>query len=67
MEFHPDQNQENKGVVLLVVIKLMNFSASDFENVFIFFPWIVAEAAEAKFKEVMGSYEAIKKERKDMN
>ena len=27
----------------------------------------VAEAAEAKFKEVMVSYEAIKQERKDMN
>lgn len=35
MEFHPDQNQDNK------------------------------EVAEAKFKEVMSSYEAIKKERKD--
>lgn len=36
MQFHPDQNQNNK------------------------------EAAEAKFKEVMTSYEAIKQERKDM-
>lgn len=36
LEFHPDQNQENK------------------------------EAAEAKFKEVMVSYEAIKSERKNM-
>ncbi|GAB2293737.1 hypothetical protein Dimus_027950 [Dionaea muscipula] len=36
MEFHPDQNQNNK------------------------------EAAEAKFKEVLTSYEAIKSERKDM-
>ncbi|GMH03209.1 hypothetical protein Nepgr_005048 [Nepenthes gracilis] len=37
MEFHPDQNQDNK------------------------------EAAEAKFKEVLTSYEAIKSERKHMN
>lgn len=29
--------------------------------------FIVAEAAEAKFKEVMVSYEAIKTERKNMN
>lgn len=29
-------------------------------------PMSVAEAAEAKFKEVMVSYEAIKQERKDM-
>ncbi|GAB4852415.1 hypothetical protein Ancab_016609 [Ancistrocladus abbreviatus] len=36
MEFHPDQNQDNK------------------------------EAAEAKFKEVVTSYEAIKSEKKDM-
>lgn len=36
MEFHPDQNQDNK------------------------------EVAEAKFKEVMSSYEAIKSERKNM-
>lgn len=36
MEFHPDQNQDNK------------------------------DAAEAKFKEVLLSYEAIKQERKDM-
>ncbi|KAE9457275.1 hypothetical protein C3L33_10811, partial [Rhododendron williamsianum] len=37
-EFHPDQNQDNKGG---------------------------AESAEAKFKEVMTSYEAIKMERKN--
>lgn len=35
LEYHPDQNQDNK------------------------------EAAEAKFKEIMASYEAIKEERKN--
>lgn len=68
-EFHPDQNQDNKGVLQLLWFKKELLIWYHFMDLLIFkcdFSCFVAEAAEAKFKEVMVSYDAIKKERKDM-
>lgn len=62
-QFHPDQNQDNKGT--------MEDNRHSFSNIHLHFllqlaPYdhCFAEAAEAKFKEVMTSYDAIKLERK---
>lgn len=79
MKYHPDQNQDSKGVLLDPCVSfdtefssrfLLMFWAILCANVYLFHLRcliFVAEAAEAKFKEVMASYEAIKSERKNAN
>lgn len=64
MQYHPDQNQENKGRSCLDILRSCHLKLCLYylmihgcEN--------VTEAAEAKFKEVMDSYEAIQQERKN--
>lgn len=67
MEFHPDQNQDNKGNV--TVNRLYADSSSLIFNHLFYLTGrdlIVADVAEAKFKEVLLSYEAIKEERKEV-
>jgi len=64
MQYHPDQNQDNRGMPLLVIKKILltptiALLILGFEN--------IIEASEAKFKEVICSYEAIQKERKNQN
>lgn len=64
MQYHPDQNQDNRGMPLPVINRILLTPTIALlilgcEN--------LIEASEAKFKEVMCSYEAIQKERKNQN
>lgn len=64
-EFHPDQNQDNKGGEFMKVIEsISSIKIKIAISVLHVFLW-GAEFAETKFKEVMVSYEAIKSERKN--
>lgn len=75
MKYHPDQNQDNKGKHLFdhCLVGSYKFYTGWCNLLLIPFCgiyniWVLsfaAELAEAKFKEVMTSYEAIKTERKN--
>lgn len=70
MEFHPDQNQENKGRIIKAYNQIeISLSLQVFKcNIYRHYQSIdsfASEVAEAKFKEVLKSYEAIKLERKN--
>lgn len=66
-EFHPDQNQDNKGCEL-IADSIQTFSLSCdwlIDHTSLLTHVFSSEYAEARFKEVMVSYEAIKSERKN--
>lgn len=64
MQYHPDQNQNNKGELTLLVSDHLLFRKKKILPVILLVSFST-EAAEAKFKEVMASYDAIKLERKN--
>jgi curved DNA-binding protein CbpA len=67
MEYHPDQNQNNKGKYSFTVSHPLCKANMPIGYVRAQkLPFLsMAEVAEAKFKEVMDSYEAIKLERRN--
>lgn len=62
LEYHPDQNQDNKGDKSLYSV---DYYYLIFSCAYLHITLDATDAAEAKFKEVLTSYEAIKSERKN--